>query len=527
MTTELYVFGGPMKLHLTYLGADRMSLETNRRYNPLTYEHETDNFSQPHYHLHNALKLSEVMTLFNTLYFIRGEGFYEQQRLGVSYADYNIDTSQTGGNQTGDLITQQQVSKYQIGWNPRLEIKHDRGTHTVGGSAYYFESDHWGEVIWAQNITGQLDSRHKYYQYYGEKIVGSVYGEEFYRLNDRLSTQVTGQLRWQRYNFNQDRLGLFKGFDYQLDWIFLSPRVGFNYQVLNEAERQVNVYTNFAISSRTATDAAIYDASDPYVFPSIEIESITVTPSGDSVYNFGEPTFESERVYDLELGGNYRTSKYSAGLNLFWMNFSDEIIPYGGINPSNGQITTVNAEGSYRAGVELQGEVKATSQLKFSGNLSLNRYRIKDFSGAIPVYDSAFNYVGDTTVEFSDVTGLAFPEVLGNFIADYNPNNWRFTYRLRFAGKQYMELLNLEGYAIESFAVSSVGASYTFSNFLNMGDLTIIATMDNIFDQEYEVSGYGWNYGMTDGSTISLTGGAEYYVAAERSWFGQVKLTLF
>jgi hypothetical protein len=90
-----------------------------------------------------------------------------------------------------------------------------------------------------------------------------------------------------------------------------------------------------------------------------------------------------------------------------------------------------------------------------------------------------------------------------------------------------MELLNLEGYAIESFAVSSVGASYTFSNFLNMGDLTIIATMDNIFDQEYEVSGYGWNYGMTDGSTISLTGGAEYYVAAERSWFGQVKLTLF
>jgi len=527
MTTELYVFGGPMNLHLTFLGADRLTLAQNRRFNPLTYEHETDNFNQPHYHLHNTLKLNDRMTLFNTLYFIRGEGFYEQQRLDTVYEDFNIDTSQTGGNQRGNLVTQQEVAKYQIGWNPRLEIKHDRGTHSLGGSVYYFESDHWGEVVWAQNITGTLDSRHKYYQYYGEKIVGSIYGEEYYRLNERLSLKTTVQFRYQRYNFNQDRIGLYKGFNYELDWLFFSPRVGFNYQLLNETERQVNLYTNFAISSRTATDAAIYDASNRYIFPSIEIESISLSSSGDSIYHFGEPTFEAERVYDIELGGNYRTLKYSFGLNLYWMNFSNEIIAYGGINPSNGQAATVNADGSYRRGIELQGEYRLAPPLKFSGNLSLNRYRIKDFVGTLPVYDSTFAYIGDTTVSFENVNGLGFPAFLGNFIADFNRSNWRLTYRLRFAGKQYLELLNKDDLVIHAFAVPSVSTSYTFNNFLKSGDLTFTATMDNLFDKKYEVSGYGWNYGSATATSISLTGGAEYYVAAERSWLGQIKLTLF
>jgi outer membrane receptor protein involved in Fe transport len=90
-----------------------------------------------------------------------------------------------------------------------------------------------------------------------------------------------------------------------------------------------------------------------------------------------------------------------------------------------------------------------------------------------------------------------------------------------------MELLNLDEYAIESFAISSLSAGYTFSNFLQTGDLTLMATIENIFDKKYEVSGYGWNYGTSDGLAISLSGGAEYYVASERSWFGQVKLTLF
>ena len=76
-------------------------------------------------------------------------------------------------------------------------------------------------------------------------------------------------MRYQRYKFDQERMGAFKGFDYDLDWLFFSPRLGFNLALTE----QLNLFTNFAVSSRTPTDAAIYDANDPNILPSLEIIS--------------------------------------------------------------------------------------------------------------------------------------------------------------------------------------------------------------------------------------------------------------
>lgn len=530
MTTELQVFGGPMSLRLTYYGIPGSMLRSDRRFNPFTYDGQTDNFNQPHVHLHNTYMLSRTATLYNTLYFIRGKGWYEEQAPGALYSDYNIDTSITGGVTNGDLIRQQSVEKFQLGWNPRLELRHRRGTHSFGGSFYYFESNHSGDVTWAQNIVGALDTRHRYYQYYGTKKVGSVFAEEYYKLTERLSVQATGQFRFQSYAFDQDRIGAFVGYDYDLTWLFFSPRLGINYQLpLVDVSRSANLYANFAIASRTPTDNAIYNASDPYAFPSIEIESAALSGSGDSVFTFGDPTFKSERVYNLEFGGNYRTPTWNIGANAYWMNFADEIIAYGGINPSNYQPATTNADGSYRLGLELSGAAHLVPALSLSGNLSFNRYRLKDFTSTYEIYDGSYNVVGDTTVAFRNVKGLLFPDVLANVILDYKHENIRLTYRFRAAGKQYMEVLNLDSLAIDAYTVSSVQASYTVRNFLQLGDLTIVGTVDNLFNKKYVVSGYGWNYAYSPGvgQPVSLLGEAEYYVAAERSVYGAITLTMF
>jgi iron complex outermembrane receptor protein len=530
MTTELQVFGGPMSLRLTYYGIPGSTLESDRRFNPFTYDGQTDNFNQPHVHLHNTYTLSRTATLYNTLYFIRGKGWYEEQALGALYSDYNIDTSVTGGTANGDLIRVQSVEKFQVGWNPRLELKHSRGVHSFGGSFYYFESDHFGQVTWAQNISGALDTRHKYYQHYGTKKVGSLFAQEYYRLTDRLSVQATGQMRFQSYRFEQEKLGAFAGYDYDLTWLFFSPRLGLNYRLpLADESHSANIYANFAIASSTPTDNAIYNASDPYAFPSIEIQSVSLSSSGDSVYTFGDPTFRSERVYNVEFGGNYRTPTWNLGANVYWMDFADEIIAYGGINPSNYQPATTNADGSYRLGLELSGAVRPAEAFTLSGNLSLNRYRIKDFSRTYEVYDDNFDVIGDTTVTFKDVKGLLFPDILANAILDYKHDNLRLTYRFRVAGKQYMEVLNLDSLAIDAYTISSVQASFTLPNFLRFGDLTVTGTIDNLFNKKYVVSGYGWNYAYSPGpgQPVSLFGEAEYYVAAERSVYGEIKLTMF
>jgi iron complex outermembrane receptor protein len=243
--------------------------------------------------------------LYNTLYYIRGDGYYEQYKADKRLSDYGIDSSlvdtdSLGGRYThGDVVRQQWVGKNQIGWNPRLEIEHAHGQHALGGSAYYFDSDHRGEVVWAQHINGPLDPRHTYYQYFGTKWQGSAFLQEIYRFTDRLSTQVTAQVRYQRYKFNQTRMGAFTGYQYDVDWLLFSPRVGFTYKL----SERVSVFTNFAVSSRTPTDASIYDAGDPSVRPSLEVLSV----SHDSTnYVFGDPTAKNEHVYDFELGGAYR-----------------------------------------------------------------------------------------------------------------------------------------------------------------------------------------------------------------------------
>ena len=53
------------------------------------------------------------------------------------------------------------------------------------------------------------------------------------------------------------------------------------------------------------------------------------------------------------------------------------------------------------------------------------------------------------------------------------------------------------------------------------------ARIDNLFDKKYETSGYGGNYAYDDGTDVVVGGWAEYFVAAERSFYGQVMLELF
>jgi iron complex outermembrane recepter protein len=526
MTTELHLFGGPARLHLSYLGVPRSILAEDRRFNPQTYEDETDNFNQPHYHLHNRYRLSERSTLANTLFLIKGQGWFEQNVEGAAYADYNVDTSLTGGAANGRIVRRQSVDKYQAGWNPRLDVEHDRGRHSVGGSFYFFESDHDGQVVWAEGVDAALRPGHTYYKYFGKKRVASVYAQEHYRLDDNLSFQATLQFKHQTYDFDQVPLGAFVGYDYRVSWNFLSPRLGVNYLLKDEPGRaRANVYANFAVASRPPTDLSIYDPTTTGGVPSLEIESVSLDSTR---WVFGDPTFRAERVYNLELGASYQTPRYTLSVNGYWMDFTDEIIPLGGVNPSTGIPATVNAEGSYRVGLELSGKANVTSGLTLSGNLALNRYRIKDFIDTLDVYDEAWSVVDQQVVRMEDKTGPAFPDYLANLVADYRWRGWRGTLRVQGVGKQYMELLNLDSLAIDPFAVVSVSAGYTLQGFAGLGDLSIAATVDNLFDRKYETSGYGWNvaYARENGPPL-ITGEAEYYVAAERSFWTELRLTLF
>ncbi len=527
MTTELYVYGGPMHMHLAYYGASRADLEQDRRTNSLSYANETDNFNQPHYELHNTLQLGDRMTLSNTLYYIRGKGYYEQFKETRKFAEYNIDPSfididtSTGAPfSRGDLVRQKWVEKNQVGWNPRLDIEHERGRHALGGSFYYFESDHRGQVVWAQHLSGPLSPRQRYYQYAGRKLVASAFAQENYRLTEKLSTQLAVQLRYAGFDFEQVKLGAFAGHEYDVDWLFLSPRVGFTY-ALTEGTAG---YVNFAVASRAPSDDDLYDADDPDKFPQLEI----LSNSGDTLFTFGDPTVASERLWDIEFGINHQAERLQVGGNLFWMRYTDENVFEGGVDDV-GRYISVNVDRAVHMGVELSAAVTPVDGLTLGGNASYNYNRVKEYVDSLVVYDQDWNYLGRHVVDYKDKTTSGFPEYLGQFTADYKSDRGRVTFGLRFAGEQFVELLNVDSLAIEPHTVAFLSASYTFRNLFDLGDLKVSGRVDNLFDSKYITSGYGYSYGVVEspGDPVTVVTETEYFVAAERSFYGQVSLELF
>jgi len=512
MTTVINLYGGPMKAHLAFDGVGRSKLSENRRYNPAWYENEIDDFNQPHYELHNTYRISEGLTLKNTLYYIRGKGYYEQYKDDRDIYEYNIGTDELAdpGLTEINLVRQKWVAKNQVGWNPRLDWEHHRGTASFGASVYYFDSEHWGQVIWAENVKNNLNPRHRYYEYFGTKYSASVYALEYYSLSEKIRLMGNLQLRYLKYDFDQARLGALPGHQYNIDWVFLSPRAGVTY-LLDES---TDLYVSVAVASREPADVTIYDAEDVAAFPQLEIESFNVSGLSDTMYNFGGPLVDPERVYNIEVGANYRRDNYRAGLNLYWMEFKSEIIPSGGVD-DDGRPRIGNADRSVHAGVELDGAVRLFDYLTVEANASASYNRLKKY---LVYNDADWDGVAEDTIDYADHPTPGFPEFIANLTLDYKRDPIRLVYRLRGIGKQFIENSANEDLAIGKYMVSSVSASYRLGRPADLGRFTLSARVENLFNEKYEMSGYAYEWGGT------LYG--EYYPAAERSFFVQLKWDL-
>ncbi len=514
MATTVNIYGGPMKAALAFNGISRDTMKITRRYNPSTYKNEIDDFNQPHYEIHNSYHLSENIMIKNSFYYIRGKGYYEQYKSDQDIAEYNITTSDLIDPLTTaiDLVRQKWVTKNQYGWNPRVDIDHDKGNMTIGGAFYYFNSVHWGQVVWGENLSAdRLNPRHQYYNYRGTKYSASIYALDYYSLTDKLQLMGNIQLRYLKYDLDQKKIGLLPGYNYNIDWLFLSPRVGLTYKI----NRTTNLYFSFAVASREPADVSIYDAEEITAFPNLEVKEILVSASDDTTYIFGAPTIDHEQVYDFELGGNFSGEKYRAGISLFWIEFKNEIIPEGAVNESGYQ-RVGNAERSVHAGVELDGSFNLSDKFTIGANSSFNFNRLKKY---LVFADYDWDGVVDSTLDYSDNVIGGFPSYLANLILDYKTKSFRLTYRLRGIGKQYLDNGETETLAIDPYMVSSLSGAFYLGGLDGAGRLVLSARVDNLFDKKYETSGYAYWWGESN-----LVG--EYYVGAERSFYLQLKWEL-
>ena len=154
---------------------------------------------------------------------------------------------------------------------------------------------------------------------------------------------------------------------------------------------------------------------------------------------------------------------------------------------------------SYRAGIEMQAQLRPVKWFDWQINATLSRNRIKNFVEYI--YEDEWTNpisfdLGDTPIAFSPDFTLA--------------NAFNFQYRCfdaslasRYVSKQYMSNAKSDEQALDAYFVSDLRLGFTVKNFIGLKQLRAGFTIYNLFNEKYENNGYaGAGYYVENGEKV-------------------------
>ncbi|MBV5343174.1 TonB-dependent receptor, partial [bacterium] len=288
-TLKFVTFGGHEKTYQAWYGVIADSLKTNRTYNELgSYTDANGNTK-----------------------------FYDNQVDDYTQTHYQLHWSQRL-NQNLHLNA---TAHYGITYALNYETK--KINATIGGALNRYDGDHFGKVIWVRNAQN-LQPNHEYYRSNSLKDEFNIYAKATAEVFSDLFATVDLQYRHINYSLN-GRSDKFNSNTNLMDDIsnvyvfdFFNPKVGLTYQ-LNSSN---SFYGSYSIANREPNRSNYTDNSSA-----------------------AEP--KPERLYDTEIGYRFQSSRFSAGANLYYMNYKDQLILTGKLSEI-GEMLTSNISDSYR-----------------------------------------------------------------------------------------------------------------------------------------------------------------------------------
>ena len=560
------VYGSPIKNHLAYEGVTKDYLDgkitgdprVDRKYNPLNFPNESDNYNQPHYELIYNLQATKNLFISNTFNYMRGEGFFitnyptsygsdfsyfrlpsfyvsDTTTFNPNYYQRNPDGSYTYTPGKGyrivrsDMVVNLFVNNNDYGWFPKVQWKHsgDKGNLLIGGEVRLHNSQHYGEVAYGNALPPGTPDNYRYYYYEGKKKTASFYANEVYSFNKKLTAMAGLQFAFNRYSVDND---MNRPYKFDVDYSFLTPRVGLNYNINSD----FRVFTNVSMAKREPRLKDIYDAESPYSRPNFRVVD-TVSQT------YTDPLVKPEEMIDYELGLGYSANLLKANLNFYWMNFTNEIVNNGQLD-NVGQPINGNAGKSVHRGIEFEFEYNLLAQiysgirnknpmLALNGNVTLSDNYFKDYR-EINGADSLGNLIYGN--DYSGNKILLTPQVIGNLSLNFNSDFGLGAYvTMQYIGKQYLDNSENErknpdaslaaGYVdkfINPYTVFNAGVSLDIVPLVKSKQLgkyfrTIEASLkvNNIFDRLYETTG-----------GIDYTGAPNWIPAADRNIFFNLRV---
>src|SRR5688572_15819722 len=381
------LYGGPERTHLSYLGVPREYLDgavtgdpdEDRRFNPMTYVGERDNFFEPHYEVLHDWKLSPTSTLSNALFYFQGTGYYDEFRTGRDLREYAYPDSIVT-----DVVRRRNAKNLQVGWVPRLRLVPGGAlTYEAGLDLRYHEGKRWGELLWSAVQPPNPEPNHTYYEYVGKVTNTSGFVRATWQAAPRLVVNGDLALHRQVYAMTDDT---FNGTNFEETYTFLMPRAGATWQLL-APEDFIDSGSDTRDASAPTRRAELYASysraqAEPIFREHYDPENVGVPPGfssfDPSTGRLSDPLLTPETVDDFALGVRGRIGHVSGSLGGYYMKFQDEIV-YNGRIDDNGNPITGNAAGSRHSGVEGALEWNVTRAIDLAGNFHVADDRFDEY----------------------------------------------------------------------------------------------------------------------------------------------------
>ncbi|WP_378186270.1 TonB-dependent receptor [Aquimarina sp. W85] len=455
-------FGGHEITYQSWNGVDPETLKENRTFNSVGaytdengndrfYDNEVDNYKQDHYQLHWNQKYNNNWSTNLGLNYTYGRGYFEQYKEDQDFENYDLTPIIVGDEtiETTDLIRRRWLDNDFYVVNASANYKNNSIDIDFGAFYSYYDGDHFGEIIWAQNAGGS-EIRDQYYFGNGKKEEFSIFGKATYRVTDKLSAFVDLQGRFVNYNtdgLTSDRAPL--NVDKRYD--FFNPKLGATYQVSSANQ----IYMSYAVANREPRRA-----------------------------DFENDIYTAERLEDIELGWRFKKNKTIFNANIYYMWYQDQLVLTGALDDTGNFERTTSGK-SYRLGIEIDADILLTDQLSIRPNVALSTNKNKDF---VTTRDGGLVALGDTNISYSPAI------VAGNMIA-YRPlKNLQIGFLSKYVGEQFMGNIDSETSKLDAFFVNDFNIVYELKTIPFFKSVLFTGLINNVFDQKYESNGYFYTY---------------------------------
>ncbi len=480
---RLNIFSGKEITYQAWYGVPESMLKTNRTFNPAgsekpgnPYENEVDNYRQTHYQLFYNRQLNSYWKLNTAVFLTNGQGYYEQYKAGEDLADYGLLYYDNGNNivRETDLIRRLGLDNRFYGTTFSLQHQKKNTQVTLGGGWNRYDGQHQGTVIWAQ-AQGAVPLNHRWYDLPALKRDFSLYAKWTEQWNPQWQGFLDIQYRDVRYRINGFRNN--PGLAVSNHYSFINPKAGVTFTRGNWM-----VYASYALGSKE--------------------------PNRDDFEVKGAQP-RAEFLHDLELGLERRARRWSWSSNIYYMRYRDQLVLVGNINDV-GAYTRTNIPRSFRLGLELQGKWEIHRSVLLSGNLTLSRNRILDYTELIDDYDN-----GGTKSNNYRSADIAFsPAVTGGGTLEIIPFKQASVSLIgKYVSRQYLDNTSQRSRSLNPYYVQDIRLSYQLTNKV-FKSTDIILQLNNVFNKKYEANGYTFSY-IYGGQTVTEN---YYFPMAPFNW---------